>query len=488
MENDTETNPTDSSGELAHLRDRTDEIELIISSLTMVVLFTLPGWMFDRFADAYLHLSGLLVMSGSMAVLLLGGLSYALGGCFLLHLLTRAYWVGLIGLRSIFPEGVDWERTPGIGPLTRAFYQHRLPDLQTAIERSDRLASSLFAVISVIALSIVWMLLLIIGTATIGGLIGAQFGSSNAGVLIATGTLIGAALSASALLWLCDAVLARRSRRLRESTMFGALVRGLARFNGWLFPQRLVLPVQLTLQSNTRPVFVATLFGLIVAVIVLIGQFNYERASNFTISDEFVYLDDTHLEGTAFRSSYYEDMRENRDRLRARPMIPSFEQHASHLRLFLPYNPLRDNPVLEDSCTGAMSQGGAACLRTLWRVALNGQPIDLARFMPGERLDLGLRGLVGVLPLSDLDPGLHVITATWNPDGETESAGRNRGTKEPGRVEHAIPFLFAPDYEAGTRPPAVLSASETRGENADEPSPATPEPGPPAEDPPDANR
>lgn len=90
--------------ELARLRDRTDELELIISSLTTVALFTLPGWLFERFATAYMHLSVPLAVSGSTTVIVLSGLCYGLGACFLLHLLTRAYWVGLIGLRAVSPR------------------------------------------------------------------------------------------------------------------------------------------------------------------------------------------------------------------------------------------------------------------------------------------------------------------------------------------------------------------------------------------------
>ncbi len=45
--------------------------------------------------------------------------------------------MGLIGLRTVFPQGINRDRTPGIGPLTRERYRQRLPDLQTAIERYD---------------------------------------------------------------------------------------------------------------------------------------------------------------------------------------------------------------------------------------------------------------------------------------------------------------------------------------------------------------
>jgi hypothetical protein len=439
-----------SRAEMDRLRDRTDEIELIISSLTMVALFSLPGWMFERYADAYLHLSPSLVISSSVSVMLLTGLSYALGACFLLHLLTRAYWVGLIGLRSVFPRGVDWSRTPGIGPLTIERYRQRLPDLQTAIDRSDRLASSLFAVISVIGLALLWILMLMVFSALIGSAVGSVFGATNQGLFYATMGLVVFGLGASALLWLLDSVLARRVERLRSIAWFRALVAGLGRVNGWLIPQRLVLPVQLTLQSNTRPLVFSLLFAASMVGIVLTGQFSFNRESNFTVSDQFRYLDDPDFESLSFRSSYYEDMRDGRDRLHGRPMIPSFEQRGTHLRLFLPYQPLRDNLLLTELCADETRASGTACLQQLWQATLAGEVLDLSTFLPAERLDLGMRGLIGMVPLSSLEPGLQVLNVVWNPNASADDAPVDDRYSE-ARFDYQMPFLFAPEFEAGVR-------------------------------------
>jgi hypothetical protein len=446
----------ESRAELARLRDRTDELELIISSLTTVALFTLPGWLFERFAAAYMHLSVPMVVSGNLALILLTGLCYGLGTCFLLHLLTRAYWVGLIGLRTVFPQGINWDRTPGIGPLTRERYRQRLPDLQTAIARSDKLASSLFAVISVIALAIAWLVLLIAVVASIGGLIGSRFGATNLGITVASLGLLAIGVGVSILLWMLDGLLAARLPKLGTARWFQGLVAGLSRINSWLMPQRLILPVQLTLQSNTRPIIAMIVFVLAVAGIVVVGQFSFERSTNFTISDQFRYLDEEHLEGTAFRSSYYEDMRDGRDRFRGRPIIPSFEQRGSHVRLFLPYQPLRDNLMLERLCAGEDAGLGAACLARVWAVELNGTPVDMDIFVATERLDLGMRGLTGVVPLKGIVPGLQVLSVTWNPsavEGDAPVDDRYENV----RFEYDIPFLFTPDFERALPEPAPAS-------------------------------
>ncbi|HMA98059.1 MAG TPA: hypothetical protein VKO38_01245, partial [Wenzhouxiangella sp.] len=161
---------------LQRLRDRTDEIELIISGLTTVALFTLPGWLFETLSYSYSHRMVMSSIGANILLLVVPGLFYGLGFCFGVHLMIRAYWAGLIGLRSTFPSGVNWERTPGIGPLTRDYYKQRLPDLGTAITRADHAASALFAVISMIALGVIWMATLLTGVLVVVGQIGARTG------------------------------------------------------------------------------------------------------------------------------------------------------------------------------------------------------------------------------------------------------------------------------------------------------------------------
>ncbi len=439
-------------GEISRLRDRTDEIELIISGLTTVALFTLPGWLFERLAEVWTHMSLPFAVGGGAALLILTGLCYGLGACFLLHLMARAYWVGLIGLRTVFPQGINWQRTPGIGPLTREYYRARLPDLAAAIQRSDRLASLLFAVISVVALGILWIGALALLAATAAGLIGARFGAPNTAINYAVFGLTGLALGVPGLLWLLDAKLVARWPKLMESALLRSVVRSLARVSGWLFPQRLVLPVQLTLQSNTRPALFIVGLVLSTVAIVVVGQYSLDRAMNFTVSGEFRYLDGDHFVGPVFRNTFYEDMRSGKDRLRGWPMIPAFEQRGSHVRLFLPYHPLRDNPLLERLCPGEDAALGAACVARLWAVALNDDAVALETFLPGERMDLGMRGLLGIVPLEGLRPGLQELTVTWNPRAEPEQAPIDDRYSQ-ARVDYHIPFLFAPDFERELDPP-----------------------------------
>jgi hypothetical protein len=438
---------TDAKSEaMDRLRDRTDELELIISSLTTFALFSLPGWLFDKYADVYTHLSTSMVIASTVGTTLLAGTCYGLAACFVVHLMARAYWVGLIGLRTVFPGGIDWSKMPALGPLSRQYYRDTLPDLDTVIQNTDRLASSLFAVISMLTLTVLWFGTILIVILVASGAIGARFGFTNAGMSIGTAALLLVFLGVPILVYLLDAQLASRMPRLRENRFFAGMVRILRRIAGLAYPQRLVLPVQLTLQSNIRPVVFFVALSISIIVIVVVGNARAAAWRNFTLSAEFAYLDSAQVQ-QGFRSTYYEDMSSPLDRFRSWPRIDSFNQSGSFVRLFLPYQPLRDNLVLDQLCGSAEETPDTiACLRQLWTVNIDGEPVSMASFTPAERADLGMRGLIGLVPLAGLKPGLRRIEVVWNP-GATEETAPLDDRYAQLNSRYVIPIAFSPGFE-----------------------------------------
>jgi hypothetical protein len=445
-EKESETRLVADSEAMERLRDRTDELELIISSLTIFALFSLPGWLFDNIAEIYTHLSTSLVIASVVGTTLLTGTSYGLAACFVVHLMARAYWVGLIGLRTVFPEGINWRNTPGLGPLSRRYYRDTLPDLDTVIKNTDRVASSLFAVISMLTLSVLWFGTILVVILVVSGAVGARFGLTNTGMGIGTIVLLSVFLGVPMLLYLLDAQLASRMPRLRDNRVFAGFVRFLRRIAGLAYPQRLVLPVQLTLQSNTRPLafFVALILSIV--FIVAVGNLRAAAWRTFTLSGEFVYLDTDQVRG-GFRSSYYEDMSSPFDRLRGWPRVDSFNQSGSFVRLFLPYQPLRDNLILDQLCGSAEEAPDRVdCLRQLWTVSIEDRPVSMATFVPAERADLKMRGLMGLVPLTDVEPGLRRIEVVWNP-GATEEAAPLDDRYTQLNSRYVIPIAFSPNFE-----------------------------------------
>jgi len=438
--------PPDQTGlPIAALRDRTDEMELIISGLTTFALLALPGWLLDRYVDSYPHLSVASAVGAEIGLTMVSGLCYALGLCFLVHLLARAYWVGLIGLRTVFPAGINWERTVGVGPLQRRYYRRHLPNLDSAIAGADRLASTLFSVIGLIAIAVFWIGLIMLLTMVSAGVIGSRHGMTNTAITWSGLLLVVVLAGLPVLTWFLDDVVGKRLPGLAARSGFQSLVYGLTRTYGLVFPQRLILPVQLTLQSNTRPlIFVAMLVVGMIALLQL-GQLNLGLLRSFTLTDEYRHLSALHV-NQGLRSSHYEDQRTHKDRLRLFPMIPSLRQDSGFVPLFIPFWPLRDQVVMDQLCSADAM--GPDCFRRLWAVEVDGVPIPLQDFLVSERLDLGLRGLTGFVPTAGLRPGLHTLVVTWNPEAEDDDAPPDDRLTH-AKVRFNIPFLFAPSYELG---------------------------------------
>jgi hypothetical protein len=446
------------------LRERTDELELLISGLSTFALLSLPGWLMQQYLQAYMLLPKTLYAITQIALPMLMVVAYTLGACFLLHLGLRTWWVGLIGLRAVFPGGVRWERMPGLGPLTRAELQGRLPSLDGAIARIDRWASVLFAGVVWAALLLCWMALWFCLAFALGGLIGHRFNATNQTIRWLVDALVLLMLGSAALRWLLDGVLARRWPRLAASPALRAAVQVCARTNRLFFPHWLLEPARLTLQSNTAPrLFVLLLLALLI-LLPGIGVSQFRAQFGFDRFGVHAYLRVSQLEGGA-RSLHYESQLDPLGRVAALPLIPAPLIESDWLPLFLPYLPIRDDAVLAQRCPDEAAQQprpdarsldaetqahrqarreareAARCLARLWTVRLNGVELPLEGFLPTERLDLRLRGLGGHIDLRRLQPGPQRLEVVWRPHRDNEAAGDDY--LQPQQI-YTLPFVWSP--------------------------------------------
>jgi hypothetical protein len=297
-----------------------------------------------------------------------------------------------------------------------------------------------------LTLSVLWFGVIVVGVLVMSGAIGARFGITNTAMGIGSLVLLIAFIGVPILVYLLDAQLASRIPRLCESSAYSSLVRFLRRIAGLAYPQRLVLPVQLTLQSNTRPFLVLAAIAFSIIAIIIIGNARAAAWSNFTLSDEFVYLD-TELAQRGFRSTYYEDMPSSLDRVRGWPRVDSFTQSGSFVRLFLPYHPLRDNLLLDRWCISPEQVPERVdCLRKLWSISIDGTPVSMSTFETAERADISMRGLIGLVPLAKLKPGMHKIEVIWNPDVADDAAPIDDRYSQ-ANATYLIPIAFNPEYE-----------------------------------------
>lgn len=433
------------------LRERTDELELIVSGLLAFALLTVPGRIFDSWSANAVHVEGVFEYALRFGVLIASGLSYALAFAFIVHLAIRGYWIGLIGLKSTFPAGIRWDRLPLMGVVTRPFYQSRVSDLGQAIDRADRAASMLFAMAILLALSMMWIGILAVAMILIAGLFGSLFSDTERITRLVLLIVYFSFIASTMLPVVIERYVARRQRFGKRSPQAEAIARGLLRVLGFIVPQRLIMPVQLTLQSNLPSRGFMAVYFVVLMTATAIGGVQVANSVNFSLVNSYGVLT-TEAIDHGMSSAHYESMRSEQDRLLRYPMIPSDRVAETHLRLFIPHLPQRDNalarktcPPLPDGNNAASGEAAAdlaqACLASFWTVTLDGNAIALDEFIVAERRDVGMRGLIGYLPIGDLASGRHDLRLAWN------AAGGDTGKLR--RRDYRIPFWLSPGIEQG---------------------------------------
>ncbi len=204
--------------------------------------------------------------------------------------------------------------------------------------------------------------------------------------------------------------------------------------------------MQLTMQSNlrSRSFMAAYLFAVLVAM--LLARRAVMASLKFSLFNRYQIVTEAAVEH-GMLSAHYESMRSAHDQLLPYPMIPSDTISGGQLRVFIPHRPQRDNPLARQHCTtlpdAHNEASGQQAPTPQWSAfpALAGQagrhPVDLHGFVPMERRDLDMRGLVGYLPTRGLAPGRHDLELVWNATGGERGGGRRRAFR--------IPFWYAPD-------------------------------------------
>ncbi len=122
------------------------ELELLISGATVFGLMQLPD---------PLNRSLVVLMNGNeeQIVALVRTVSIYLQFSlitliitFILHLLARAYWVAMVGMYSVYPQGIRWDNNATGGPVYREVGEQQMGSISDQIERADNRATKIFGV------------------------------------------------------------------------------------------------------------------------------------------------------------------------------------------------------------------------------------------------------------------------------------------------------------------------------------------------------
>ncbi|MCO5094927.1 MAG: hypothetical protein M9960_06945 [Xanthomonadaceae bacterium] len=413
------------------------EMELLISGATVFSLLQAPGLMDEVYYAIAPGLSSEYRTLATLPYLYLMTACLALIATFLAHLCVRGYWVALVGLGSVYPKGVDWERLRW-GPGFVAALRRRTPALADTIERYDNRASQVFGFgVGLTFLSIGITLAVVIAASVAVAIHELSGDAVHADTILLA--LIGLIFGPYLLLYFADALMRNHPERhpRLQRWIEGALTR--------------LLRVPFISGSNYPLLLFASHVGgrrgstlMTIALIALIGvsALRMESGRDPWQPDGYALLPRDDKDGHTLDPRRYADQRERLGSLLPAVHIASERIGGDWLRVYIPFHPSPDSEALLRLCP-ALSESDPpapdavlACLPQRFRLTLDGQPpATVPDFVfardPGSRL----RGVVAMIDIRDLPRGRHELGLFH---GDVREAREDGG--EPASPPLRIPF------------------------------------------------
>ncbi len=400
------------------------EVELLISGVAVFAMLQLPGWLNDRlmfllprFEDSW-RASLIMVFSYAM------GAAVILAATFALHLLLRAYWIALVGMHSVYPDGIRWEHLR-MGSIEREVMQRRDGDFGVMIERADNRASVVFATGVALAAILLVLTVLVVGLFAAGMAIAmALQWQVRAERLLLIGIAI--VLGPSLLISLLDR---RWGARLREDNPLRRLMAaGFNLYARFGFANKGgVLGVLSSHHGRWRVQAVAMVAITVCLFGAMFGQLALRTPDRLGSYAWFPRFDKN--AANVVDVAHYDDQR---DPLRSKlvPFIQSAEIDGHYIRLTVPYQPNRDAAAMQRTCPAAAKIENAdaraaamlRCLAALHAVTLDGKPLADLHYDAGSDARTERPALMAMVDVRALAPGRHELAIASTPPEDGRSA------------------------------------------------------------------
>ena len=403
------------------------ESELLLSGATVFGLLQLPpivyAWV-DRLHhqlpstwDTVLKMSTVFVLS----------VVYGLIVTFLLHLTTRAYWVALVGLRSVYPSGIRWDRSYA-GPIETRVQRAMFSDHDALIERADNLSTLVFSTgiaavfNSTIAIMFCIPMLLL---ATVLQTWVWPLPDPDTWFIVTMALFVGP----MALPRMLDQMIGNRlDPQSRGATLIASMTRTTATFGPW----RLSAPLTLNLTSNVRHRYGFMMFLLLIyALITCVSAIEVLRRGHVDPS----LLVQTGGQATERQfGDYYENTGVP---LQVLPHIQGDIITDPYVRLWVPLDPHRMMAFRRACATQRVTHAAApamddpqhalaACLGNLFAPRLDGRILPGLSWHPYRDDALGVDGLRTYIAAQALTAGEHqLIVAAPAADQPDANAARS---------------------------------------------------------------
>lgn len=387
--------PVDDPASSEGIFNKTWEIELLISGGVVFALLQLPSVLERGFLRLEAGLTGWWTEASFFAFVYLNGILYTLIGSFLLHLASRAYWIGLIGLDKVYPEGVRWEKLKSGGPITQRLQRELVSPLRPLIVRIDLFCSAIFSfaflVVLACLISILMIGLYVLIALGISWLPGGQK-SPEIFLLIVCGVSLVLVLAG-----LLDKLLAGRLKP--GGRMERALAAGLRSYHYFQLGP-LFSPILLVLLTNMRRRSFVALAGLPFLMVLFFISSHAAQRNRFWYSD-------SPAPNREILPLYYQDQWPEEGTSRLTPSIQSDVIEGPYLKLFIPYLPQRHDEVFAERCPDPRAK--LDCAARVHRVTVDGRPVPGLTFHFSSLPKRGTPVFLAYIPTAGFAHGSHVL-------------------------------------------------------------------------------
>lgn len=407
------------------------ELELLISGAVLFALFQLPPLITSFFARIEPHATTTMISVLLFVQLYTKAIIYALIASFVIHLIARAYWVGLVGLHSVFPNGVRWENFKA-GPIALDVYRTRLVSLPAIISRTDNFCSVIFSFAFLLVLLFAFTVLVSgVFSVVAYGVSHLLLGGHGGDVVFMTLAALTAFVPAvsNVIDRRVGARLSPGPRRVLERVIVFAY-RGSA--------QSVISPIFVPLLTNVgrRKIMAIFYFSLLAILATSIAE-RFARTDQLSINS-YDYFARSNAYGVDYR--FYENQRDPDDIYPRTPSIQSDIVTGGYLKLFIPYVPRRHNAIMAKTCPGLhpiQSRGvqvgpdmpvadslaipALQCLARIHAVTLDGAARPDLQFRFYEHPGTGIKGILTYIPVDSLARGQHQITVRPAPSPEPDA-------------------------------------------------------------------
>lgn len=420
---------------ISRLAEESWEAELIISGIAIYgslkappLLYSLVDWGLFTFSDDILFFFQYFFLYLFVGV-------QSLIGCFILHFLMRALWIGLIGLNSVYPEGIV--PSPKYSDYFFEKIKTEFPDLNGFIKILDDWCSIIFAIASSAVMMFVSFSIFIMIVVLLGSLI--HFFIPPIDTKIATFLLIFIVVAPTMFLGLFN-LKAFKDRQWVQRVHFP-----LYKLSSQLIYTIFYRPINYIIQTfytqgRSRSYW---MFFVSIMAFAVIGGMKSSLESNIRYSYKS-YIFNESRRTDRILSSYYDDRR-GEDELIVHASIPSDIISGPYLSVFVPVFE-REESAIEEVCgdfqeemedkeelRNARYEFRLACMQQYHQLYINDSLCTQTIMRKYVHPDTHADGVLAYIPTDNFKPGnnwLKIIKQYRNSEGKLR--------------EILIPFMFNP--------------------------------------------